>query len=268
MLLILFLCRGFTVSADTAVSGTEYYLLEGLQYGYEVLYFDEDGTYSWRTVTGDEDRRVTGKWEIFPGDLVDLLILSPRGGGKAEEYYIVSSKGVLILYTKREVRGVYSNNPNNYLALYEVIPTSELSETVGGKDVLYSAENLKEGLYDRFWSEGDPGDGAGEALFFNFYPFDGAPDSETIVEGAVIFNGAPPRYFDINNRVRNVRFVFDNSREYTVELYDSPAPQVILFPRNKGELVNKGSLHIESVYSGTKYNDCCVTLLLFFGSGP
>lgn len=265
-LIILFVCSNFIVFADDGPGGTEYYLLEGWQYGYEVLSLDEDGTYSWRTVSGDEDRVDTGTWEIFPADLVDLLVVSPDGGGKAEEYFIVCSEGILVLYTEREVRGVYSENPNHYLKAYEIIPTSELTETIGGKEVLYSAENLKEGLYNRFWSEGDPGDGTGEALFFNFYSFDGAPDSETTVEGAVICNGAPLRYFSINNRIKDARFEFDNGREYRVDLFNSPAPQVVLFPENDGDLINKGSMHIESVYSGTKYNDCCVTRILFFGA--
>jgi hypothetical protein len=265
-LLIVFVCSSFPVFAEDDPSGTEYYLLEGWQYGYEVLSLDEDGTYNWRTVTGDEDRTETGTWKIFPADMVELLVVSPDGGGKVGEYFFVCSKEILVLYTKREVRGVYSADPNDYLKAYEIIPTSELTETIGGKEVLYTAEDLKEGLYDRFWAEGDPGDGTGEALFFNFYSFDGAPDSETTVEGAVIFNGAPLRYFDINNRVKDARFEFDNGREYRVELFDSPAPQVILFSGNDGELINKGSMHIESVYPGSKYTDCCMTRVLFFGA--
>lgn len=255
-----------SVSAYDNPVGTEYYLLNGWQYGYEILYLDEDGLYSWKTISGDEERTNTGSWEIFPGDLTDLLVMNSEGEGKEEEYFIRCREGMLVLYTKHEVRGVYSTNPNNYLKSYEIIPTSELRETIGGEEVLYSAENLKEGLYNRFWSEGDPGDGRGEALFFNFYSYDGAPDSETTLEGAVIFNGAPIRYYAINNRVKNARFVFDNGKEYSVELYDTPAPQIVLFPQNGKDKINKGSMHIESIYTGTKYNDCCMTLILFFGT--
>lgn len=264
-LVIFTLFSSLPVSADDDPVGTEYYLLTGWQYGYEIFYLDEDGLYSWKTISGDEEHTKTGSWEIFPGDRTDLLVLNSKGE-KKEEYFIISREGILVLYTKQEVRGVYSSNPNDFLKSYEIISTSELRETIGGKEVLYSAENLKAGLYNRFWSEGDPGDGTGEALFFNFYSYDSAPDSETTVEGAVIFNGAPIRYYAINNRVKNARFVFDNGKEYSVDLYDTPAPQIILFQQNGKDKINKGSMHIESVYPGTKYNDCCVTLILFFGT--
>ncbi|MFP4383619.1 MAG: NADase-type glycan-binding domain-containing protein [Spirochaetia bacterium] len=253
------------VSADANPVGTDFYLLSGWQYGYEILTLNEDGTYRWQTVSGDEEPVNAGNYDIFAGDLTDLLVLTNSTTGKTEEYFLVCSEGKLILYTKHSVRGVYSDNPNDYIKSYTVIPTSELTETIGGREVLYAAENLMEGLYDKFWSEGDDGDGIGEALYFNFFSFDGAPDSETTVEGAVIFNGAPLRYFEINNRVKEARFSFDNDEEHTVTLHDTPAPQVVLFPKNTGEPINKGSFHIQSVYSGTKYSDCCMTLMLFFG---
>ncbi len=253
------------VAADSDPVGTDYYLLSGLQYGYEIFSLNEDGTYRWETITGDEIPVNTGTYDIFPGDLTDLLVLTNKDTGKTEEFLIAGNNGILILYTERSVRGVYSDNPNDYIKSYTIIPSSELTETIGGRKVLYAAENLKEGLFDRFWSEGDSGDGSGEALYFNFYSFDGAPDSETTLDGAVIFNGAPLRYFDINNRVKDARFSFDNGEDYSISLHNTPAPQVVLFPENQGEYINKGSFHIESVYPGTKYNDCCLTLMLFFG---
>lgn len=139
-----------------------------------------------------------------------------------------------------------------------VIPKREffssfLQEKIRGKTIRY---NRKEIAYLSImpWVEGKPSYGIGE--YWNC-------DVTSAIDEVVIINGfidpsRPDLYF-ANSRVKTMR-IRNYEGEWVYHLKDTPHPQIIKLP-----IKYAGNYYfiIEDVYSGTKYEDTCISAIYF-----
>ncbi len=128
------------------------------------------------------------------------------------------------------------------------------SETTGGKSISYDPENVVDGKYKTAWVENDSGDGIGEWIELEL-------EHEEMISEIYIANGyqSSEKSFNLNNRVKKLRLDFSDgsSYEFTLSGKYSDQPESIELP----DSVTASSVRITilSVYSGTKYNDTCIS---------
>lgn len=143
------------------------------------------------------------------------------------------------------------------MKIKSVKATSTLKDADSTK---YSAESLVDGTY-KSWVEGEEDSGIGTKIEFEFeQPF----YFEDYTNYACIYfaNGfGDLKYFHQNNRMKDMKiWIDDDPKPVKVTLMDCHVPQRIILRKYIGNrLVHKLTFEILSVYSGTKYDDTCIT---------
>lgn len=121
-----------------------------------------------------------------------------------------------------------------------------------GKD--YSAGNLLDGDSETLWQEGEEDAGIDQSLSFTL-------KQKAIVSAIRIENGkqtSVAEYYE-NNRVASFELF---GQDLLIELQDSMAPQYIIL--ENPIMVSIVELKIKSVFTGTQYNDTCITEISFY----
>lgn len=137
----------------------------------------------------------------------------------------------------------------------EPVSVTASSTLVDSKNAArYSVNNLMDGKNDS-WVEGDKGDGTGAYVTFDF-------GKQVELTEIVIRNGyGDLKYWEQNNRVKELGFSFDGIGGVSVKLFDNPGYQLIQF--KYPEPVRKLTMSIESVYKGSKYEDTAIAEVSF-----
>ncbi len=144
----------------------------------------------------------------------------------------------------------------------------EVSSYLREGSIAYGVENLRRNGLQEPWVEGVPGHGIGE-----FIEFDLSSEAELEVgtfNGIYVYNGFidydRPHLYHQNSRVQRflVRDLTTNE-EWTVELEDTPHPQII---EMEGREHHRIQLVIDEVYPGSRYDDTCVASIVLRGFYP
>lgn len=139
----------------------------------------------------------------------------------------------------------------------------------------YSPSNIDNVSKDNAWVEGVDGSGIGEYLEIEQYCLINSPEYEadiTFTELCLV-NGyaALEKNWSENNRVKELKMYFDNKYITTIVLEDIIKQQYIDISEFDLKVQNgetaKFKFEINDVYSGTKYDDTCITGLLIEFSG-
>lgn len=122
-------------------------------------------------------------------------------------------------------------------------------------DSYHGPDNLIDGCVDTYWQENEDDSGIGQTITFDF-------NEPAIVNGMSIINGnqtSNDAYYE-DNRIASFE-IFDDP-ELVVELDDTLEEQYIIFenPIRVDEII----LKIQSIYSGTEFNDTCITQITFY----
>ena len=145
----------------------------------------------------------------------------------------------------------------------QYVATTELKE--GG--IAYSASNLGNALPGKVWAVRTRNSGIGEKV--ETYWTTGSASEITGQYGfprkikALIFSNGyvsfdRPDLYLKNNRVKALRITSDDGKyDFTVNISDTPNPQVILLPKDSAEV----TVEIRDIYKGTKWNDTCVNFI-------
>lgn len=140
---------------------------------------------------------------------------------------------------------------------FQTIPVrgiSSTSEYVSSKGNYYGAKNLLDSSLGTSWQEGEEDGGIGQSIHFTF-------DTSVMVSAMCIYNGkqtSEEAFFE-NNRVASFT-IFDD--DLCVELTDDMQPQYIVFENPL--LIDNLTFTIQSIFSGTKWNDTCITKIIFY----
>ena len=86
-----------------------------------------------------------------------------------------------------------------------------------------------------------------------------------IIHKLMILNGVfkNEKLYKENSRPKELLIEYNNGEKYSIKLNDTKNLQV--FNVKSKEKVENARIIIESVYPGTKWNDCCITKLGFIG---
>jgi hypothetical protein len=152
----------------------------------------------------------------------------------------------------------------------------------------YGPENLFDGDLATAWVEGVAGSGIGEYFSFQAPYFADYLDEELISENGIDMIGYPvmtivlyngfqetPWQYRASGRVRTLMIWLNDERVCSVELEDTPEPQMIelqdlwqIDPSFRGFSVNDGDtvrFEILDVYPGCKYDDTAISEILILG---
>lgn len=145
--------------------------------------------------------------------------------------------------------------PNDFIIDKAEI-TCTASSTLEGSAGKYTADHLFDNTTDTAWVEGDTGAGIGSFITVVF-------KEEKLIDRIYIKNGyGDYKYFYANNRVRELEIIFNTEESGSlVILKDKPGFQCIdlLNPT----IVKKIIFKIRSVYRGEKYDDTCLSKIIF-----
>jgi hypothetical protein len=176
-----------------------------------------------------------------------------------------------------EDRSPYWFHYDDEYFLRDIAKTSSspfLEETIGGKKVRYEPENLfrrfvplqaresEQEFWDATvvpWVEGEAGAGIGANITMSF---------KQPVRTIALLNGyvdiEKPYLYRQNNRVKVLKVVdLDNNKEYEMNFEDMVYYNSLQF---NSETCNI-QLIVMSVYPGTKYDDTCITQLIYHPRG-
>ncbi|MGJ8657660.1 MAG: NADase-type glycan-binding domain-containing protein [Akkermansiaceae bacterium] len=131
---------------------------------------------------------------------------------------------------------------------YSVTASSTLPDEKG---IHYGAGNLKS-LWNDVWSEGVKGDGIGEFLSFKL-------DEATVLAAISIKNGhhKSEKLFAANGRVKQIEVMINGKVQRLLDLPDST--DEILYFLDYKEPISSLKVTIKAVYSGSQYQDTCLT---------
>lgn len=175
-----------------------------------------------------------------------------------------------MVWSKFQRRIFTETEPNLYeVPLFNSVKSvkadSEYTEKINGEDIVYRARNMavnfsqdevaeKNFIQIPPWVEGVAGPGIGQKVYVEFWePFD----------NIIVLNGyvdlLNPKLYKENNRVKDMLVIGKDDGgnilfEESVFFVDVPSFQKFEFPV-KARFVE---LMIQSVYSGTKYDDTCI----------
>lgn len=131
----------------------------------------------------------------------------------------------------------------------------------GDADVSYSASNIVDNKQSTVWVEGDEGSGLGSWVELDL---GGAQN----VSGLRIWNGNWYTYdfWQRHNRVKNLQVELDDGTKLDFELKDEFAPELITF--DKAISASKIKLRIKGIYSGSTFNDTCLSEIQVIDTQP
>lgn len=164
----------------------------------------------------------------------------------------MKSKIILIYLSICSICKVFPNDLILDKSEFTYIASSTLEGTAGK----YTVDHLFDNTTDTAWVEGDAGEGIGSFVKVVF-------KEEKLIDRIYIKNGyGDYKYYYDNNRVKELEIIFNTEKSGSlVILNDSPGFQCIelLHPTKVKNLVFK----IRSVYRGEKYNDTCLSKIVF-----
>ncbi len=150
---------------------------------------------------------------------------------------------------------------------YTHVATASSTLPAAGK-VTYKADNLLDGDRGTVWCEGVKGDGIGESITIT-QKYKGGPYLWNVYEEICIVNGYAynETTWMENNRVKKMKLYFGDTYVGSFTLQDTMKPQYIDISALKMKVVTdteaKFRLEIEEVYEGLKYDDTCITGIIF-----
>ena len=181
---------------------------------------------------------------------------------KAKQYYIEVYNKSEDLYKWLAAKrlgfyGIQIKDYENYYDYSDEWVIFKSSSTLLGKTKPYHVNEIIDKDPKTAWVEGKPDDGIGEWVEFTFKP-------RIMLESISIINGytRSETLYQANNRVKKMRISFDDGTYFDRELKDGEhKPQIITLPEAKQ--TGKFRLIILEIYKGSKYNDTCISEVLF-----
>lgn len=157
-----------------------------------------------------------------------------------------------IVNTTVTANGVVSGSE---VAVSFITSSSVLQET----GYYHGPEQANDHNFSTDWSEGSSGAGEGEWIQYNFA-------SATEIDSFVIYPGfwKSQQLFQLNNRPATMTISFSDGRECYVSFSNDKLPQVIKLEAPL--TVTWVRFTVDSVYRGTKYNDCCISEINIYSS--
>lgn len=150
-------------------------------------------------------------------------------------------------------------NSAAYAHIMNITASSHLEEYFRSTGYLYHVpNNVTDGSYRTAWVENAPGDGIGEWIQLTF-------DQPYTINGIEISNGykKSQAHYQKNSRLRKMRLHFSDGsyQDYNLQDTFAGAERIQL-----STPVISGLLRIEilETYTGTQYNDTCITELDLF----
>lgn len=154
-----------------------------------------------------------------------------------------------------KVSELYANVVTNDI-IVSVEASSHLEEYYKSTGHLYHvAENVLDGSYRTAWVENASGNGIGEWIQLNF-------DSNHVINGLEISNGykKSESLYEKNSRAKTIRLHFSDGSSQEFELADEfMGIQRLQFA--SPIVTNYIRIELVDMYSGTKYEDTCITEL-------
>lgn len=125
------------------------------------------------------------------------------------------------------------------------------------KNFTHSPEYIADGTLQNAWVEGASGQGVGEWIQFTF-------NGTYSISGFQIYSGYQKNtdLYQQNSRPKDIRIVFSDSTEESFTLDDNEGIQTVYFSNSIA--TDTLTLYIESVYSGTKYEDTVISEMNLF----
>jgi hypothetical protein len=163
-----------------------------------------------------------------------------------------------------------SNTKNLYFQnrnLKSITSSSYLTETINGKQVKYTPDNLFKAFYIECtdlpyvwnsshvpWVEGTFGKGIGESITIDF---------DKTIDGFSILNGfvdiEKTRLYKENSRIKKLTILdLENHEKQIVEFEDRVYFKLIEFDKSTTQI----KLIINDIYPGSKYSDTCVSAIV------
>lgn len=136
------------------------------------------------------------------------------------------------------------------------IESYQASSTLVASGYNYETKNLYDNNKSTCWCEGVDGDGIGETITVSF--------TESVnIDTIQLINGFSKTQdlYNKNNRLKKISLTFDDGSVEDIEIKDNyDESQSISFNSHKTKNI---VIKINEVYSGTKYQDTCITELSF-----
>jgi phosphate transport system substrate-binding protein len=129
---------------------------------------------------------------------------------------------------------------------------------------LYSSTNLIDESWQS-WAEGTDGNGVGEYITVRKYASgNNGNENKMTITGFSLKNGyGNPRFYWANNRVKSFKIYADDVFIETIQIKDSAEFEEYTFEKPINATIFK--FVIDSVYSGSNYDDTCITELSLKG---
>lgn len=132
--------------------------------------------------------------------------------------------------------------------------SSELEPQSG---VYYSVNNLIDNNEATCWTEGVNGDGIGEKVTI-------VCNGIATINRIIIHNGycKSEKLFYENNRVKKIKITFDNGESVIADLSENFSDRVTVIPVSTVQ-TSAITFEIMEVYKGSKYDDTCISEIVF-----
>lgn len=153
--------------------------------------------------------------------------------------------------------GILISDYENYYSYGDQWVFVKSSSTLLGRTKPYHVKEIKDNDPKTAWVEGKADDGIGEWVEFTY-------DPPVILERISVINGymRSETLYYANNRVKKIRISFDDGTHFDQVLKDGELkPQIITLPEPKQ--AGKVRLTILETYKGSKYNDTCISEIIF-----
>lgn len=153
--------------------------------------------------------------------------------------------------------GILISDYENYYSYCDQWVFVKSSSTLLGRTKPYHVKEIKDNDPKTAWVEGKADDGIGEWVEFTY-------DPPVILERISVINGymRSETLYYANNRVKKIRISFDDGTHFDQVLKDGELkPQIITLPEPKQ--AGKVRLTILETYKGSKYNDTCISEIIF-----
>ncbi|MCX7025283.1 MAG: hypothetical protein NT080_11800 [Spirochaetes bacterium] len=258
------------------LAGKAFDRVEGWEYGGETISFAKDGSFAWSVITGDSSIEREGTCTTQAGQYGTELSFefqwreegdSLWKDGSHDTYYALEpGRGdVLVFYDAKEIRGVYVAQGGVFIYAPDFSASSELSETLKGKTITYSATYLGDHTLEKFWAEGARGTGAGSRISASLDLWDGGSLAECSPWMLIVWNGFPmnPEMFAANARAKALDVVAGGKIPTRVAVGDAFTPQFLRIPGTPG--AGSVSITVAEATKGTKYEDLCIAEILILG---
>ena len=136
----------------------------------------------------------------------------------------------------------------------QISSVNTTSEYISKKGNYYGADNLIDSDMETTWQEGEEDGGIGQSINFTF-------NEPAIISAMCIYNGKQTNNeaFYENNRIASFT-IFEDS--LSVQLPDLMEAQYIIFENPL--LEDQVTLTLQSIFGGSKWNDTCITEIIFY----